>query len=845
MNPELQKILDTIADRSTREKAKAFFDELMKGTNDFDTALERVNTRFGRGLDVVQELRGVIQANLEELGSTNQTLNIQRKAYRDVGKAVDNILYRTKGIESATIKQLEKDKLLVERAKARSDVQEEQNTIFDQTIERIDEEIKHQEKINQTIGLTGAAFDNLNRIGQRAFGGLGINLGALEESFKDVSEAIRAKGEEIARAAEEGEQLGTISNRFKTFGAALKPLGKGLKDVFTDPLIILNGITEALFAIDKASTSLANTTGQSFKDIQGLALGTSNAFATAVDLAEVIVAETEQSGLNANNIFSPEILAGAAEFKNMVGGTADEIAGLLSLTSATNMSTQAIQESIVDTTSAFNGANRAAISQRTVLKDVLAASTAVQASLAGNPKALAEAASAARRLGLSLQEVDSIADSLLDFESSINSELEAQLLTGRSLNLSKARELALTNDLAGLGEEIFKNQVSVAEFSQMNRIQQDGFAKALGISRDQLAKMAFQQAKLNGLTDEAAAAAAGVELSDLQRAEAIEALQKSLTSFLQILAPVLDRVASFVSMIAEAPGLVKYILLLSVAFKPIVSSVKSIGSFFKDSLETAKELKNAVVGLFSRGSIIPEDILPAGSTVIESAPIEQAGDAAEQAKEKIESFTDVSEKAGEAAPSAGEGIKSFFENIGKGLKSFGQSLKAGGLGYIAAGIGLLTGAMIGLGFALKLAAPGIKAFGTVITSVFQGIGHLITTTAEAIQNLMSTLTLGQIGTLAAAAASFFALGSALAFLGTAGLIGLPVLVSLTPILLGVGAAAGLGASIGAGTAEGENTMAKVEEKLDKLIAVVEKGGNVYLDGNLVGIATVLGTFKSR
>ena len=146
--------------------------------------------------------------------------------------------------------------------------------------------------------------------------------------------------------------------------------------------------------------------------------------------------------------------------------------------------------------------------------------------------------------------------------------------------------------------------------------------------------------------------------------------------------------------------------------------------------------------------------------------------------------------------------------------------------------------MIGLGFALKLAAPGIKAFGTVITSVFQGVGHLITTTGEAIQNLMSTLTLGQVGTLAAAAASFFALGTSLAYLGATGILALPVLMAVTPLLLGLNAAGD------AGEAEGQNTMAKVEEKLDKLIAIVEKGGNVYLDGSAVGTAQVLGTFKS-
>jgi hypothetical protein len=36
----------------------------------------------------------------------------------------------------------------------------------------------------------------------------------------------------------------------------------------------------------------------------------------------------------------------------------------------------------------------------------------------------------------------------------------------------------------------------------------------------------------------------------------------------------------------------------------------------------------------------------------------------------------------------------------------------------------------------------------------------------------------------------------------------------------------------------------LEAKLDRLIAAVTAGGNVYLDGNKVGSAQVLGTYKS-
>ena len=65
-------------------------------------------------------------------------------------------------------------------------------------------------------------------------------------------------------------------------------------------------------------------------------------------------------------------------------------------------------------------------------------------------KNIAAAAIAARKLGLNLGTVAGIAESLLDFESSIGHEMEASMLICRQLSLDKARELALTGDLAGM-----------------------------------------------------------------------------------------------------------------------------------------------------------------------------------------------------------------------------------------------------------------------------------------------------------------------------------------------------------------------------------------------------------
>lgn len=829
----LNSILDSIANPTRRKEAAEFFNSILKNTNDVTQAFTRTNTVFGRGLDTVQEMQDAIRATRIELGETNLVVNLQKQAYRQVSGVLDKIRYSSAGIADYSVKQLEKEKQIVKEANERLTGVGRQDEELTKIVALLDEQITHQENINKTIGLTGAAFDNLNRIGQRAFGGLGINLGALEESFKDVTVAIRKKGEEIVKATEDGEELGTISNRFKTFGAALKPLGKGLKDVFTDPLILLKGIADAFFDINKASVALGRETGQGIGNFDSL----NTRAATTVDLMEVIVEASKETGLNIQNVFSADVLAGAAEFKRTMAGSAEEAAGLLDLTAATGMSTDAILQSTVETVNAFNGANRAAISQRGVMRDVLSASTAVKASLAGNPKALAQAAAAARRLGLSLQEVDSIADSLLDFESSINSELEAQLLTGRSLNLSKARELALNNDLAGLSNEIFKNQVSVAEFSQMNRIQQEGLAKALGMNRDQLAKMAFQQAKLNGLTDKQAAAAAGVSLEEMQRVEIQENFQMALQKTLQAFEPILSRIGDFLSM-PFVPQLLVWGTIAAKTFLPIVgylgSATRAVQGFTFALSSPVKGIQTAwssLTGLVTKAwTVIKDAWTGARLSKIQEAAAETASTAAKAgntaataSQTVVESANTAAKTANTAATTSQTAANAALATSQTAVGTTGVAASAG-FASLAAGIAALNAA----GAPILLASIGLAALG--VGAAFAGIGFGVKMAAEGFVLLFSTLTLDQIKVVAAAAVAFTALGGALAVLGAAGLVGLPMLITLVPVLAGLGAVVGLGAAGDAGEAEGQNSMAKVEEKLDLLISAVKEDKKIFIDG---------------
>ena len=59
-------------------------------------------------------------------------------------------------------------------------------------------------------------------------------------------------------------------------------------------------------------------------------------------------------------------------------------------------------------------------------------------------------------LGKSLADVAKESKTMLDFQSSIEKEMEAQLITGMDLNFQKARMLAMQGDEAGAMEEVMK-----------------------------------------------------------------------------------------------------------------------------------------------------------------------------------------------------------------------------------------------------------------------------------------------------------------------------------------------------------------------------------------------------
>ena len=147
------------------------------------------------------------------------------------------------------------------------------------------------------------------------------------------------------------------------------------------------------------------------------------------------------------------------------------------------------------TESTYQLAAQNKVNPSVVMQDIAQSSETIAKFGARNLKSISKAAIQARQLGLNLSDVASISDGMLDFQSSLTAEFEAEVLLGRDLELSKARMLALDGDLNGVMKEIVKNVGSEAEFNKLNVIERKSLAKALGMNITQLNKIVSLQDK--------------------------------------------------------------------------------------------------------------------------------------------------------------------------------------------------------------------------------------------------------------------------------------------------------------------------------------------------------------
>jgi len=163
--------------------------------------------------------------------------------------------------------------------------------------------------------------------------------------------------------------------------------------------------------------------------------------------------------------------------------------------------TEGVLLDIKNTTLELNKQNKTLVSVKEVQEGVAKLSNTFRLRTKGGVEELVKAVFEAKKLGVNMEQAAAMSSSLLDFESSIQNELEAELLLGQDINLESARALALQGDQIGAAKEVLKNESILKAFKEGNVIQQEAAARAAGLTVDELANVVTEQENIKILQD--------------------------------------------------------------------------------------------------------------------------------------------------------------------------------------------------------------------------------------------------------------------------------------------------------------------------------------------------------
>lgn len=509
------------------EKGRAFLQQ--------EKALEAQQQKLEKQIDAAEKLKKEQEARIaagERLDAADRAL------LRNAEGAVRMQQTKTAQI----LAEVDAASKLVDPRSVEVALLEEQNKNLEEAVGYLDEEeeklkniVKNQAFWNISLG---AAQGFLKKMGlESAVLSFGLEEGAAaaEEMAKKLSnggekslgflDQLKVLGagavgtfKGMAKALKQAFSLAAIGTLFgKMIGGLMKPVTSFVGDLKSKFMAGIDYIKNEFFSLDsyiadaKAGDQLLQQLSQHAADLAtNLGVGTQEARelthqAGKMSASMGMLPEELAAGIGELNKafgttqkFSDDTVKTFGQLTHLYGLTNQEASEFVKLSKLSGEDASDTALTYKTQIQALKERNNVAISEKEVMAEIAKSSAAMQLSARGQGKSLAEAAFHAKKMGLSLKQAEGIGDNLLDFESSIAKEMEAELLIGRDLNLERARSAALQGDLATVAKEVAGQIGSAAEFGKMNVIQQKALADSVGVSRDELAEMLKTQELLAG-----------------------------------------------------------------------------------------------------------------------------------------------------------------------------------------------------------------------------------------------------------------------------------------------------------------------------------------------------------
>jgi hypothetical protein len=573
--------------------------------------LKSVKREFDDISSSLSSISSILADNVNELTRGREAINKTTAATRKLSNIASHLLSIRKGEASYDQKKLnslkdeaKKKIALLELQKQIGGLSSDEQGILNENIAKSYEMLESFEKIKKTHDETnkklGAAI-HLAKGLDKVLGNIGLNMG--------IADAV----DETQRLAQEAASIGDTG--FKPMATFTKLIGNNLKEALTFTNLLQSSILlllAALKSVDDGAGEMAKKMNITYsealkvrKELTGIANVSYDTAVNTRGLQETLLAVNDATGARVD--LNEKDLVLFTKLREQAGLTNQELYGIQQLATLTNKSFEQTNTELLGAAAKFSRIYKTSVNEKQILKDISGASAALKLSLGGSVDRLAEAAVLSRKFGLSLEQTQKMAEGLLQFESSIENELSAELLLGKNLNFEKARLLALNNDTAGAAAEVAKQVGTSADFASMNAIQQEAIAKAAGLTREELAQSlidrevlsklgvkdaktaqeAYNKLKKQGYSEAEIAAKIGDQkLSDMLKQQsiqekfnqAVEKLKEIFINVANVLMPIFDIFSGIFLVVGPIVGLIGQLVSF---MSPILTPLLAIYGVFK------------------------------------------------------------------------------------------------------------------------------------------------------------------------------------------------------------------------------------------------------------------------
>ena len=454
---------------------------------------------------------------------------------------------------------------------------------------------------------------------------------------------------------------------------------------------------------------------------------------TRINTTALVAANGELAkSLGATVQYSEQQLKTFIQNTEYLGASAESAAKIEKLSISTNVSSEKYSERLA---SAANSAGRNLgihMPLAKVMEKIQNLSSTTLLNFRRSPEELTKAVMQVEKLGLSFEQLKSTTSALLDFESSIQNELEAELLVGKELNLERARAAALMGKEEDLAKEIAKQVGTIAEFEQMNVIQRESLAKALGMSADQMGDMLLKQDMMNKLGDKAKDASLeqlkaardlakekgiseGAALLEIQRQETVgkqfqQTILKLKEVFVDIVSkvePIVKQLADLIARAASSP-LTKLAIGSAVGLSAAISLAKTVMSTIRgtDLMPMVVRMSGAGAGGMLTGGGRLGGGLYNQSGYYKDGQLQNVQGKIPAGSKFMQGGLTTMGKVGGVAAIGGLAGAAMMQSENEGVQAVGSALTGAStgamVGMVAGPVGMAVGAAVGGGISLLM-----------------------------------------------------------------------------------------------------------------------------------------------